>query len=378
MIKVAVITTNRADYGLLQPLIENLDNDNEVDLQLFVTGSHLDDDYGKTISEIIDDKAEITETIKIPSPDSDTISTNQSISVALLEFEKTIIKHQPEWVVVLGDRFEMFAFALSAFLAKKRIAHISGGEVTSGAIDDTFRHSISKMSELHFTSHEVYRKRVIQLGEQPANVFNVGALSTENISKFNDVNPFPDIDIPKDYKVAICTIHPVTNGEDANDILDILFSELIKIDNLFVVFTASNMDEGGDYLNTRIKDYCLNNVDKSVCYRSLGKDKYYSALKRIDFLIGNSSSGLTEAPLFSLPSINIGTRQNGRLFPPSVIQCEISKDSFNESVFKALENKKIESYRYGDGKTSNSIISVIKEFNKTAPKIKIFYDNISG
>jgi len=374
MIKIAVVTSNRADYGLLQPLIINLSEDHDVEFQLFVTGSHLDEKYGMTKNEILEDGLVITESIKIPTPKSDEVSTVYSISMALIKFEKSLEVHEPDWVILLGDRFEIFAFALAAFLTKKRIAHISGGEVTSGAMDDVFRHNITKMSELHFTSHDVYKNRVVQLGESPSKVFNFGSLSTENFSNYEDSDPFIDIDIPSEFKIGLCTVHPVTSGEDSELILDSIFEELSKSNDMYIIFTASNMDDGGDLLNEKIQSYCKVNKSKSVYYQSLGKNKFFSALKRIDFMIGNSSSGLTEAPLFSLPSINIGTRQNGRIMPPSVIQCPFPNGSIKESIAAALKIKSLDSHRYGDGKASSHIIREIKRANTSLPQTKVFHD----
>lgn len=373
-IKICAVTSTRADYGLLHPLLKRMQNDIDIDLNVLVTGTHLDQDYGYTISEIISDGIVIHEKIIIES----NISITASISKSLILFEDYLNKTKPDLLLVLGDRFEIYSISLAAYLNKVKIAHISGGEVTSGAFDDMFRHSITKMSSLHFTSHEKYRDRVIQLGENPNTVFNLGALSVENKNHYVDSDFINDISINKEYPTALCTFHPITNGEPTLSALSELLSALEDI-KLNVIFTGSNMDTDGAAINTEIMTRIENGNTNWFYFPSLGKDRYFSALKRVDFVIGNSSSGISEAPMFGIPSINIGSRQNGRNHPLTVIQTGVSKNLILSSIEKALSEEfkahcLTSAYLLGDGCTSLNILKTIKSAYKSSKTHKVFYD----
>jgi GDP/UDP-N,N'-diacetylbacillosamine 2-epimerase (hydrolysing) len=373
-IKICAVTSTRADYGLLHPLLKRMQNDIDIDLNVLVTGTHLDQDYGYTISEIISDGIIIHAKIIIES----NISITASISKSLILFDDYLNKTKPDLLLVLGDRFEIYSISLTAYLNKIKIAHISGGEVTSGAFDDMFRHSITKMSSLHFTSHEKYRDRVIQLGENPNTVFNLGALSVENKNHYVDSDFINDISINKEYPTALCTFHPITNGESTLETLSELLSALEDI-KLNVIFTGSNMDTDGPAINTEIMKRIENGNTNWFYFPSLGKDRYFSALKRVDFVIGNSSSGISEAPMFGIPSINIGSRQNGRNHPLTVIQTGVSKNLILSSIEKALSEEfkahcLTSAYLLGDGCTSLNILKTIKSAYKSSKTHKVFYD----
>jgi GDP/UDP-N,N'-diacetylbacillosamine 2-epimerase (hydrolysing) len=373
-IKICAVTSTRADYGLLHPLLKRMQHDIDIDLNILVTGTHLDQNYGYTISEIISDNIIIHEKIIIES----NISITTSISKSLILFENYLKETKPDLLLVLGDRFEIYTISLAAYLNKIKIAHISGGEVTSGAFDDMFRHSITKMSSLHFTSHKKYRDRVIQLGESPNTVFNVGALSVENKNHYIDIDFINDIPINKEYPTALCTFHPITNGESTLKTLSELLSALENIE-LNVIFTGSNMDTNGTAINTEIIKRIENGNSNWFYFPSLGKDKYFSALKRVDFVIGNSSSGISEAPMFGIPSIDIGSRQNGRNHPITVIQTGVSKNLILSSIEKAISEEfkakcLSSAYFLGDGSTSLNILKTIKSSYKSTKIEKVFHD----
>jgi GDP/UDP-N,N'-diacetylbacillosamine 2-epimerase (hydrolysing) len=373
-IKICAVTSTRADYGLLHPLLKRMQNDIEINLNILVTGTHLDQDYGYTISEIISDNIIIHEKIIMES----NISITTSISKSLILFEDYLKETKPDLLLVLGDRFEIYTISLAAYLNKIKIAHISGGEVTSGAFDDMFRHSITKMSNLHFTSHKKYRDRVIQLGESPNTVFNVGALSVENKNHYIDSDFMNDIPINKEFPTALCTFHPITNGESTLKTLSELLSALEDFE-LNVIFTGSNMDTNGTAINTEIIKRIENGNSNWFYFPSLGKDRYFSALKRVDFVIGNSSSGISEAPMFGIPSIDIGSRQNGRNHPITVIQTGVSKNlilgSIEKAISKEFKAKCLSSaYFLGDGSTSLNILKTIKSSYKSIKIEKVFHD----
>lgn len=367
---ISIITGTRAEYSLLKPLYEKLTRFDDFDVRLAVTGSHLSSEFGMTYKEIEEDGLIIDEKIQILS-DSDTPEAiTKSMGVALIEFGAYFSKLKPDIVILLGDRYEALAIASAATLLRIPIAHLHGGEITEGAIDDAFRHAITKLSYLHFTSTEAYRKRVIQLGEAPSRVYAVGALGIENIknlsllskSQLEDALQFS---LEKPY--CVVTFHPVTlEDNQAKEQVLALLDACESRKDLAFVFTKANADTDGRLINQTIQSYVERN-NHFLLVDSLGSKKFLSALKYAKMVIGNSSSGIIEAPSFSIPTINIGDRQRGRIQSKSIINCKPEKQSILEAMKLAESDAFLTTIRhtinpYGDGNTSEKIVNIIRDF----------------
>jgi GDP/UDP-N,N'-diacetylbacillosamine 2-epimerase (hydrolysing) len=381
--KVGVVTGTRAEYGLLYFLIKELHEDENIDLQLFVTGMHLSPEFGLTYKEIEKDFS-ITRKIEMLSKADTPSGICNSIGLASIGFGKAFEELKPDIVVVLGDRFEILAAAISAMINRIPIAHIHGGEATEGLIDEPIRHSITKMSHLHFVATEEYKNRVIQLGETPSRVFNFGGIGIDNINGLKLLNKDEfetEIGFKLDIKNILVTFHPVTLETNTSSKQ---FSELLKsIDKLEetnIIFTYANADTDGRIINRMIDEFVEQNKNKSVSFKSMGQLKYLSALQFVDVVVGNSSSGLAEVPSFKKATINIGDRQKGRVKAESVTDClpiEQSIDSafktaFSEDFKKVLFNTV---NPYGNGGVSQKIKSVLSEYDLNDDILKKkFYD----
>lgn len=380
--KICVVTGTRAEYGLLYWLMKAIQDDDSFSLQIIATGMHLSPEFGLTYHEIekdfhIDKKIEILLSSDTP------VGVSKSMGLAQISFAEAYEELAPDLVVVLGDRYEIFSAASAAMIANIPIAHIHGGETTEGAFDEAIRHSVTKMSHLHFTATDEYRNRVIQLGEQPERVFNVGGIGIENIKRMNllNKNDFEDsIDFKLDKKNILVTFHPVTlEKTTANIQFQNLLSSLDKLKETKIIFTKSNSDTDGRIINKMIDEYVAKNSGKSKSFVSLGQLRYLSALQYVDAVVGNSSSGLAEAPSFKIGTINIGDRQKGRLRANSVIDCEPLEKSIDESFKKLYSSEFQNSLKntispYGDGSASKIILEKIKSFDLTNIIKKVFYD----
>ena len=382
--KILVITSSRADFGILSNLIKIIDNDSSLNLQLIVTGSHLNKYKNSSLKEITEQKIKIKKIIKIDMKNNSQMDTIKICSELLIKFKKTYDKIKPHLILILGDRFEIFSAALSAYYSRIPIAHIHGGEVTEGAFDEAIRHSITKLSNFHFVTNNEYYKRVIQLGENPNNIFLVGSLGSENIRKniliskkvlekkfnFN----FKKINV-------LFTFHPVTLQKDygKKDFLQSL-KILKKCKNFGILFTSPNSDVSNSFFKKEIKKFVINNKN-AVYIENMGKNNYFSVLKIIDCMIGNSSSGIIESAAFSLPVINIGNRQKGRKMNKNIINL---KSNFNANKFKSNLNqaisiqfkknlKNIKDLNYKKN-TSLNMLNIIKKINYTQIQPKKFYD----
>lgn len=382
MKKIAVVTATRAEYGLLSPVIKKLRSLECSDFKtdLIVTGTHLSEQYGMTIEEITD-RIDHKIPISVKSDTEEDISANQA--EVLVKFTKLFVNEKYNAVILLGDRYETMAVAIAAGNTRTPVFHLCGGDTTEGAIDEWIRHSISKISYLHFVTNEESRKRVIQLGENPERVFNYGSTSVDNILSVADMSKseaLQSINLD-DCKYSICTYHPVTmeNGDVETPIND--FLEAIKAfpDIQFIV-TKSNADQGGARIN-ELLDEAEQKIINLRVYTSLGIRRYLSLMKYSEFVLGNSSSGIIETPVFKVPTVNIGTRQRGRLQSESIINCGTSKNNIIEAIKKALsdEHKKICEgvvSPYGDGTASeriaNKVFEVVKE--DKIDLMKKFYD----
>lgn len=385
---ICIVTGTRAEYGLLRPIIIQLAATNSFDVKIVVTGMHLAENFGYTYQEIEADGLSIDAKIDVLQNEDSNKAMSKAIGIGVIRFAEYFEKTQPDLVVVLGDRFEIFATATAAAVACIPIAHLHGGETTEGAVDEFFRHSISKMSYLHFTSTEQYRQRVINMGEAPSRVFNVGAIGVENILSMSLMTKEQlarslAFDLNNPY--ALVTFHPVTLEKDtATKQIEVLLAALDETNELNYLFTKANADANGRAINDKIDAYCAKKRN-AVAFTSLGALRYLSAMKYCEMVIGNSSSGIIETPSFQKPTINIGDRQKGRICAKSVLSCEPEKGSIIKCIKKARTQQFLQEIAhqvnpYSDGKTSEKIVDVIKDFldnNNNNEKINLkknFYD----
>ncbi|NLL92378.1 MAG: UDP-N-acetylglucosamine 2-epimerase (hydrolyzing) [Ruminococcaceae bacterium] len=332
--KIAVITSTRADFGLLRPVIDEL-NKFDVETKLIVTGTHLSKNFGLTKEEIISLGYSVD--FEVPLPMDLTDNTKLLFKEAFNGFSSLFNENSFDLLVVLGDRFEILSASLAAFLSDIPIAHISGGDVTTGAKDDAFRHCITKLSYLHFSSTEEARTRIIQLGESPDRVFFVGGLGAENIEKISLVTPdelSKRFDFDFNQRFLLVTFHPETLGGDLDKDIEALLSALDSV-NIPVLFTKANADEGGMFINKKITDFC-NDRPSSILVDSLGTINYLSAMKYCLAMVGNSSSGIVEAPSFKVPVVNIGNRQKGRVQGENTINCKPVFEEIKKSISLAI------------------------------------------
>ncbi len=377
--KVAVVTATRAEYGILRPLIIKLHNDSEINLQLLVTGTHLSEKYGNTQLEIERDGLPIFSRISILEEGNKAVDVSRIMANALTGFAEYFEKEKPSCVVVLGDRTEILGICAAAMSAGIPIAHLHGGELTEGAVDDCVRHAITKMSFLHFPSTEIYRKRIIQMGEEPDRVFNVGALGVENILHvplMTEVQLKEDVGIPIDQSYVCVTFHPATmEGGSEKYQVEQLVEAMKEKPEYYYLITKANADVGGDLVNQMLEEYA-STTDNAKVVASLGMRRYLSAVKYCCFVLGNSSSGIIEAPSLGTPTVNIGERQKGRLMADTIINCKPEKEDIVRAIYMAESMDHKPSFIYGDGNTSEKIIAILKKmFNEKAINHKKrFYD----
>lgn len=383
--KICIVTGTRAEYGLLKPLIDKVGKDSELELQLIVTGMHLSPEYGLTYKEIEKQGYKIDEKIEMLLSSDTPVGISKTMGLAMISFSEVYERLKPDMVIVLGDRYEIFCAASSAMISRIPIAHLHGGEITEGVVDECIRHAITKMSYLHFTSIDEYRNRVIQLGEHPDRVFNVGAIGIENIKNMKLLSKKElekDIKFEFGKKTVLVTFHPVTlENNSAKKQFTELLDALDEIRDLRIILTKANSDTDGRIINSMIDEYVERNKDKAITYTSMGQLRYLSAMRYVDAVVGNSSSGIIEAPSFKVPTINIGDRQKGRFQAESVINCRPEKKDILESFKKAFSyefKNKIKDIRnpYGDGTVSDKVIEIIKMYlNENLIDIKKkFYD----
>lgn len=380
--KIAVFTSTRAEYGLLYYLLKELQQNDNVSLQLFVGGTHLSSVYGKTIDFITDDGFDVTAALDFFQGSDSVKNIVSSLACCIEQASKVLIQYKPELIVLLGDRYELLGIAQAAMLSNIPIAHIHGGEITEGAVDDMIRHAISKMSHLHFTSTEKYRSRLIQMGEQPDTVFNVGAPGLDHLTKMDFLSAYElsnifnfDLSTP----FFLITYHPVTlsDGEPIKQ-LNILLATVSLFETYKLVITYPNADSFSQQLIERLLDFDSKN-ENVLLLSSMGQQRYLSAMKLATVVIGNSSSGIIEAPSCNVPTVNIGDRQKGRLASNSVIHCGENQQEIYNAIEKAINLKKstdlnVYSNPYGNGGASKKIVEKLLDYEKPLKLYKSFYD----
>lgn len=379
--KVAVFTGTRAEYGLLYWLLKDIHDDPELVLQLLVSGMHLSPEFGETYQQIEQDGFFIDEKIEILLSSDSAVGTAKSMGLGVLGFADALNRLKPDVLVILGDRFEALAAAQTAMILRVPILHLHGGEITEGAYDDAIRHAISKLSYLHGTSTEEYRQRVIQLGEQPERVKNVGAIGLDHLKRaeFMDVAEIArSLDFPLNQPYFLVTYHPVTLADEKPEqSFNALLDALDEFKDHQVIITYPNADDGGRRIIPLLEQYAKSNPQRVCAIPSLGQKRYLSTVKNAAVVIGNSSSGIIEVPSFNVPTVNVGVRQQGRLAAKSVLNCDPNKQSIMESIKSAIKreyktsNEHIQN-PYGAGNASGQVIAMLK--NMQFEPSKSFYD----
>jgi len=381
-VKICVITGSRAEYGLLYWLLKEIVSDDYFELQLIVTGMHLSPEFGLTY-KLIEEEFKISKKIEILLSSDTPVGISKSMGLANISFAESYEELKPDMIVVLGDRYEIFSAVSMAMIAQIPIVHIAGGETTEGAFDESIRHSITKMAHLHFTTTQEYRHRVIQLGESPDKVFNVGSLGIENIKRLELLSKSDfekAINFKLNKKNLLVTYHPVTlEKATAKQQFQAILNALDELKDTNIIFTKSNSDTDGRIINQMCEEYVQKNSSKSICFESMGQLRYLSALQYVDAVVGNSSSGIAEAPSFDIGTINIGDRQKGRIRVPSIIDCEPTQESIGKALQILYSNefqKNLNSIKnpYGDGDVSKKILRIIKSTNFENILKKKFYD----
>ncbi len=382
---VAVVTGTRAEYGLLRPVIEKIAASERLRLRLVVTGAHLSERFGNTVQEIEQSGVPIDRRIPILTHPSTPLGSCKTVADTIGYFSDYFEETRPDAVLVLGDRYEIFAVASAAAMLHIPVAHISGGDVTLGAADEFFRHSITKMASLHFPSCAQYANRLVAMGEEPRRVFNVGGLGDENIRtlKLKDKAQLAqDIGFSLDEPYLLVTYHPETAGK-ANPVAQVqqLLDALDTLPQLRVIFTLANADAGGEAINETLRNYVAQHSN-AIAFTSMGMLNYLSAMRTTAAVVGNSSSGVVEAPSFGVPTVNIGERQAGRLRCPSILDCAGDTAAIRAALVTALspefaaKAKAQQSPYYNGTATSSEIVRILSEFlfSDLAQQTKTFFD----
>jgi UDP-hydrolysing UDP-N-acetyl-D-glucosamine 2-epimerase len=377
--RLAVMTTTRADYGLLRELIRILKDAPDVTLQMIVSGTHLAAAFGQTVKDIEVDGHEIAAKVDLDLAGGRAVDAARSAGLGTIRFAEAFSKLTPDLLVLLGDRYEILAAATAATLLNVPIAHIHGGEVTSGAFDDQIRHAVTKLSLIHFVAAEPYRRRVIQLGEDPDLVFNVGAPGLDQIQSTaleDRTSIGRTLGLQPESKYVVVTLHPTTSRPDLDQTtIDALLSALQGTSDVTAVFTGVNADPGHDLIAAAVRDYVDRNPSRSRLFPSLGSARYLSAVQHAEAVIGNSSSGIIEAPVLNTPTINIGDRQAGRLRAASIVDCEPDLDAISAALQRVRapefrERTRRQELPYGRAGASARIAEILRkiDFRRHLPK----------
>lgn len=377
MRKVAVFTGTRAEYGLLYWLLKDLQQDSEIELQLLVSAMHLSPEFGMTYQQIEADGFIITEKVEMLLSSDSAVGTAKSIGLGVLGFADALERMKPDVLVVLGDRFEALAVTQAAMILRIPIAHIHGGEITEGAYDDAIRHAITKLSLLHFTSTEAHRNRVIQLGEHPSRVFNVGAVGLDHLQRskmFSLAELSASLNFKLEQPYFLVTYHPVTlASEPAKASFENLLKALDAFPQHQIILTYPNADDGGREIIPLLEAYAKQQPSRVLAIPSLGQKRYLSAVKYAAAVVGNSSSGIIEVPSFKVLTVNIGERQRGRLAAESVFSCPSTTAAIIETLQLGLKSDLTQVVNpYGKGKASEAILKQLKAADLSV--VKTFYD----
>lgn len=381
--KICVVTGTRAEYGLLYWLMKDIQEDKALRLQVIVTGAHLSPEFGLTYKVIEQDGFSIDDKVEMLLSSDTPIGISKSMGLATIGFAEALERLKPDIMVVLGDRYEMLAAVQAAMVANIPIAHIHGGEVTEGAIDESIRHSITKMSHIHFVATKEYEQRVIQLGEGPNKVFNYGAPGLDNITRL-ELLSLTDLEKSIGFELGgkyfLVTYHPVTTSpHKAREQILSLLEALEEYPEHKLLITKPNSDTGGRVIIQVLEEYAHKNQERVSLHTSLGQVRYLSAVKYAQAVIGNSSSGIVEVPAMHVPTVNIGNRQQGRLVADSIISCGESKAEIVDGVKKALSEEFSvvvgnSCSLYGQGDASRDIKNKLKDIDLTGILVKKFYD----
>ena len=377
MKKIAIFTGTRAEYGLLYWLLKDIHQDPDLELQLLVSAMHLSPEFGMTYQQIEADGFTITEKVEMLLSSDSAVGTAKSMGLGVIGFADALTRMKPDVLVILGDRFEALAVAQTAMILRIPIAHIHGGEITEGAYDDAIRHAITKLSLLHFTSTETHRNRVIQLGENPRRVFNVGAVGLDHLqrSELMSVEELAtSLSFKLDQPYLLVTYHPVTlASEPAIESFSNLLNALDQFPELQVILTYPNADDGGRAIIPLLEAYAKKQPQRVIAIPSLGQRRYLSAVKHAAAVLGNSSSGIIEVPSFKVPTVNLGERQRGRLAAQSVFHCPTTTEAIVKTLHSALQNDLSQVVNpYGKGNASGAILEQLKAADLSA--VKVFYD----
>ncbi|SFL84187.1 UDP-N-acetylglucosamine 2-epimerase [Salibacterium qingdaonense] len=383
--KIAVVTGTRAEYGLLYGLMKKLQYDDLIEFQLIVTGMHLSPEFGLTYQMIEEDGFTITRKVEMLLSSDTPAGISKSIGLGVIGFADAYEELQPDLIVVLGDRYEILAAVQAALPANIPVAHIAGGDTTEGAIDESIRHAITKMSHLHFVTNDKSYQNVIQMGENPKHVYNVGSPGIDNIKNLSLLSREElenNLGISIGNQSFLITLHPATLApgkaeEQCESLLTALDLEC-SYESITLIFTKANADSEGRIINNMIEEYCLNRSN-AYLFESLGQLKYLSMIQQVNVVIGNSSSGLYEVPSFQKPTVNIGDRQKGRLKALSVLDCDASADSIHKSIkdAKRLDCRNVTN-PYGEGDSSQKIYSFIKKYDKCSFLLKKSFHEVSN
>ncbi|TJY41960.1 UDP-N-acetylglucosamine 2-epimerase (hydrolyzing) [Cohnella pontilimi] len=383
MRKICVITGSRAEYGLMYWLLKEIENDPELTLQLVATGMHLSPEFGLTYRQMEEDGFVIHAKVEMLLSSDTPVGISKSMGLGLIGFADVFALLKPDLILVLGDRYEIMVAVQAAMIANIPVCHLHGGESTEGLIDEAIRHSITKMSHLHFTATEKYRERVIRLGEQPDRVFNVGAVGLDNIKKLQllDRESFEkSIDFRLGPLNFLVTYHPLTLAQrDSSDLVADLLHALDQFPKAHIIFTKPNSDMDGRIIGEMIDQYAARHKDRCVSFVSMGQLRYLSAIQHVDAVIGNSSSGVIEVPMFKKPTVDIGDRQKGRMKSRSVLECGDSADEISCAIRKALSPSFQEGLQdmtslYGNGDTAPRIKEIVKSYPLDRILMKRFYE----